>query len=383
MHVLGVTPCSSLSAAEVRLLATSIKPEAVYVDMPPEYVKDLQSEMSKTPDGRPQLPGPEWPGFSFRWDRGWAASMTEHTQRLPRELAVLAGLDYYAPVREALRYVGANPSTRLITYPFSVTHKYDDAYEPLRSVVSLEVDLAAPAGEYFGTMSNTLRIVLYPSMSKTLASINITLPPGEYFNTDQLRALRAEAQATVDAAAAGVRPEEWDGTTQLIDALREMHGPDFNPANPPDMASTVLVNSLEYHVKQARSVAFAVQSDPGQHVMAVVDAARVASYGAEWEAATAPEALFPDRKFTTLAVKWGLITTVMGGSGALYWRAARSWPKTAVAATALAGVWGAGVYWETMNQVPMVCGSKVRHALARPVQPIGAHIKLDGSAGGR
>jgi hypothetical protein len=39
------------------------------------------------------------------------------------------------------------------------------------------------------------------------------------------------------------------------------------------------------------------------------------------------------------------------------------------------GVYAGAQYWESFNQPKMMCGNKVRGALAKPVMPIGANLR--------
>ncbi len=375
MHILAIVPGAQLSADEVKLLTEKVQPDAIYIDMVPEELDDLKAEMKLSVDGRPQMPGADWESFKFRWDRGWAASFTEHTQKAPRQLAQLAGIDYYAAQREALRYVQKHSSTQLVAYPFTYAKKYEDAFEPFRRVVGLELDLEGEHGAYMNSTKNTLYLRVYPTMATQLATIPLVLPPSEHYNTDQLAEVRKECRAIIDRAAAEVTPEAVDGAAGLIAALKEMYGEDFNPASPPDLSSQVLVNSLEFHQKQAQAAAYAMQTTPGDNVVALIDAARVSSYEREWEAATAPGSLFPDRSRFTAVSKWAFIgsTSLLFSWG--FVRSAKRFPKSIAALTVVGGVYGGAQYWESFNQPKMMCGNKVRGALAKPVMPIGANLR--------
>jgi len=375
VHILAVVPGAQLSADEVKLLTDKIQPDAIYIDMIPEELNDLKTEMKLSVDGRPQMPGADWESFKFRWDRGWAASFTEHTQRAPRQLAQLAGIDYFAAQREALRYATKHASTQVVAYPFTFSKKYEDAFEPFRRVVGLELDLEGEQGAYMNSTKNTLYLRVYPTMATQLATVPLELPPSEHYNTDQLADIRKTCRGIMDKAAADITIDSVDGAAGLIVALKEMYGDDFNPASPPDLASQVLVNSLEFHQKQAQAAAYAVQTTPGDNIVALIDAARVSSYVREWEQAATPSSVFPDRTQFTAASKWAFIgsTSLLFGWG--FVRSVRRFPKSIAALTLAGGVYGGAQYWESFNQPKMMCGNKVRGALAKPVMPIGANLR--------
>eukprot|EP01138_Halocafeteria_seosinensis_P003904 gb/GECG01003990.1/.p1 GENE.gb/GECG01003990.1/~~gb/GECG01003990.1/.p1 ORF type:complete len:434 (+),score=56.26 gb/GECG01003990.1/:1-1302(+) len=365
VHMVGIVPCSSTSEEEVRMLVNKVNPDAIYIDLPEEDIEQLDEQLRVGLNCKPPLPGPDFP--RFRWDpqRGFLHSLTKRSKDSEKDIALLAGGDFDRSYRAALQLAKQRKSD-VVAYPYPLKKRYIDGTSTVRVIGS---NLRIEGDNSVGSMTNYIILTTTPEMNEPLFKIAVSLSPERPFlTTTEVEDIRKRFVNGVDNAALRQSADTFDAEKPLNKAIQDIK------SSSEGVSADQLEQIYDHAQKQAKAVAFTIQKQPKNNVVAVVDLARMQGYQRNWNEAVHPEELYPERTFQVHFVRVSLVALPGLAVGYGLYRSFRRFPKTTAGAGILAGLLAWSKWWEVTNAEFITCGGNVRAALARPVPPIGANL---------
>jgi len=124
IHVIGVFPCSSLSAEEAEDLINEVKPDMVYLSLHPEMVGVLEKDVkaNKFLDAGWKIPENS-PSFERYDGAGWLVSMNIRNVLADNEMLGLLGAEAFLPYKAALRASQALSSPpKILSFPLTMQY---------------------------------------------------------------------------------------------------------------------------------------------------------------------------------------------------------------------------------------------------------------------
>jgi len=124
IHVIGVFPCSTLSAEEAEDLISEVKPDMVYLSLHPEVVGVLEKDVkaSKFVSSGWKIPENS-PSFERYDGAGWLVSMNIRNVLADNEMLGLLGAESFLPYKAALRASQAlTLPPKILSFPLTMQY---------------------------------------------------------------------------------------------------------------------------------------------------------------------------------------------------------------------------------------------------------------------
>ena len=430
IHVIGVFPCSTLSAEEAEDLISEVKPDMVYLSLHPEVVGVLEKDVkaSKFVSSGWKIPENS-PSFERYDGAGWLVSMNIRNVLADNEMLGLLGAESFLPYKAALRASQAlTLPPKILSFPLTMQYNNGETLDqPAHfntmlvgnaSTGSTQVtalvgnpnswffldqvlqdqqaaDAAAKAGGNATSSSNAL---------KPDVEFSATIPESTgYFTRAGVLQLQHDFRSLVNAACMKSSSSSADVEADLL--LREAAA---REAGKPDIATTMSQRAMisqrisqasAFHIQEA--IEKAVNEDAASRIeedvitktlssssssssssvvkskrpftaVAVVNIGQLASFSRNWNEGRPPKELFPPLSTFQHVLGNALPASVTFLTFYGLYRGFKRFPRTTTAITVTAGLATGAVVYSAMNGDWTRYGSFVRSALARPrvVSPV-------------
>ena len=390
VHLLGYYPCSTVSEEEAADLVSAVAPGAVYIDMPPELVRSMQSDVAAgrtSADGRAWRVSEKSRPFEYISGAGFIISMQIRNMLADNEMFALIGAEAFGAAKAALaaaRVLPASASPRVVPFPYELTYNNGVTMSRPLDLGALLVGDSSVASTRVTALvgnPNAWQYVSEAHPEKNVPAIEqvIALPPSGYFTRDNVTATRTSFCAAVNAAALKATAENSDidkdmqereaeslakgdtGSAELL-AERAMLAQSMTSA----VVWTLQAEADAEVAAAAASTAAAGGSAKPRPVVALVSLGSMGSVRRNWVNPVQPEVAIPP--FTTMQLAVGNIipVVVLTPVGYGIYRAARRFPRTMATLGVIAtGTVGAVVY-TTLHGDWSRYGSNIREKIATP-----------------
>jgi hypothetical protein len=124
IHVIGVFPCSTLSAEEAEDLINEVKPDLVYMSLHPEIVSVLEKDVkaNKFIDAGWKIPENS-PTFERYDGAGWLVSLNIRNVLADNEMLGLLGAEAFLPYKTALRAIHSlTVPPKILSFPLTMQY---------------------------------------------------------------------------------------------------------------------------------------------------------------------------------------------------------------------------------------------------------------------
>ena len=373
VHVLGVVPCSTLSAEEAAALVRTAQPAALYIDASPELVGVLREEVragriggaQRVPEASPTYRPDLYPGL------GPLTTIAVRNFMADNDLAQLLGCEEFAPEKAALAAGAALAEPpAVLSFPLTLTYSYADPVEVGQAqhgrpghvgllLSGNSAQFSTQVGAYLGNQT----LVLHGRACDVEQAVE--LPPAGYFTRAEVSAIQARFRAAVNSFAMRCSAETCDVEDAL--GVREAEARADGDAA---LAASISAVSLTSQ-RQSQAIAHELQAaadalPPGGSVVAIVNIGGLASLQRNWSEARPTAEVFPPATLAQQAISTGLGSIAVGGVGYALYRAGRRFPRAVGAFTLLVGGSFAGLAAFGIHSDNVRYGTSVRSALARP-----------------
>lgn len=373
VHVLGVVPCSTLSAEEAAALVRTARPQALYIDVPPELVGVLREDVrsgrlcdaQRVPEASPFYSPVMYSGV------GPVAAIAVRNFLADNDMAQLLGCEIFAPWKAALAAGAAlpEPPGSVLSFPLSLTYNYaaapvDQSQLARPGHIGLHLSgNAQVASTLVGAYVGNAALLLAGGPSDAEGAVE--LPPAGYLTRAEVSAMQARFRGAVNAFAARATPETCDPEAALL--AREGVARAEGDVALADHLSALALASQRQSQAVAHELHAAADALPaGGSVVAIVNMGGLASLQRNWAEARPASEVFPPPTLVQTAIGYGIGGLALGGTGYGLYRAGRRFPRTVGAVSivvggALVGAAAFGVHSDNVRY-----GTAVRSALARP-----------------
>jgi hypothetical protein len=385
VHLLGYYPCSTVSEEEAADLVSAVAPGAVYVDMHPELVRSLQSDVAAgrtSADGRAWRVSEKSRPFEYIAGAGFIISMQIRNMLADNEMLALLGAEAFGAVKAALaaaRALPASASPRVVPFPYEMSYNNGITFtRPLDLGALLLGDSSVGSTCVTAVVGNpnAWQYVSEAHPEKNVPAVEqmICLPPSGYFTRDNVAATRTSFCAAVNAVALKATADNSDIDKDMQDREAE------SLAKGDTVSAALLSERAMLAQSMASAVVWTLQAEADAEVaaaatggvvkprpvVALVSLGSVGSLRRNWVNPVQPEVAIPP--FTTMQVAVGYIVPAVVVTPVCYgiYRAARRFPRTTASFGVIAASTVGAVVYTTFYGDWARYGSSIREKIATP-----------------